>query len=511
MSSMKVLIIGGGTSGWLSAAYLAKRLKVPSQNLLDITLIESSEIGTIGVGEATIPGIRQTLSELGLDEKKFMRSCSATYKQAIKFVDWLTYPDSEKSHSYYHNFSEPLKAGPEIYAPYWVLNQEKINRDYSYSGTIQSHLCDLNLAPKRINDKDFEGPMHYAYHFDAGKLTTLLSSEAKSLGVKHLIGNVKETILNTDGSIAKLKTKEHGDLVADLYIDCTGFSAKIIEKSLGSKFNSINDTLFVDSAVTAMIDYEEDEPISSSTVSTAQESGWTWDIALSTRRGTGYVYSSKYSSKERAEEVLRNYLGERGKTAKLRHLDMRVGYRDKQWIKNCVSIGLSAGFVEPLESTGIYLVEIALRTLINLFPWQGSYDANAEQFNKLMQSQFLGAIDFIKLHYALSNRQDTPFWRDNTNEDTFPETLKTFLSRCEHKVPNIFDLPIGPQCFNIFSYYSVLYGMNHLPKLDHMRSLYKFESQADEVIKQVDSILIRAKSELKSHKELINQINNKST
>ncbi|MCO4798467.1 MAG: tryptophan 7-halogenase [Colwelliaceae bacterium] len=506
MMPFKVAIIGGGTSGWLSAAYLSKRLKLPNKQSIEITLIESSEIGTIGVGEATIPGIRQTFSELGLDEKLFMKSCSATFKQAIKFVDWNKPSEQDKSHYYYHNFSEPLKAGPEIYAPYWILNKENIGRDYAYSATIQSQLCDLNLAPKRLNDKDFEGPMHYAYHFDAGKLTKLLSSEGKSNGVKHLIGNVTETILAEDGAIEKLLTKEHGELVADLYIDCTGFSAKLIEKSLGSEFTSINDMLFVDRAVTAMVDYEDDEEIATTTVSTAQESGWIWDIALSSRRGTGYVYSSKYSSKERAEEVLRNYLGDKANVS-VRHLDMRVGYREKQWVKNCVAIGLSGGFVEPLESTGIYLVEIALRTLINLFPWQNNHLANADQFNKLMTSQFLGAIDFIKLHYALSNRDDSPFWRDNVDENTFPETLKTFLARCENKVPNVFDLPVGPQCFNIFSYYSVLYGMNHLPDIDHMRDLYKFHEKANILPKEIDNILERAKKELPNHKSLIKKIN----
>lgn len=506
MTPFKVVIVGGGTSGWLSAAFLAKRLKLSSTKSVDITLIESTDIGTIGVGEATIPGIRQTFSELGLDEKMFMKSCSATFKQAIKFVDWMKPSKNATPHHYYHNFSEPLKAGPEIYAPYWILNKNNVDRDYAYSATIQSQLCDLHIAPKRIGDKDFEGPMHYAYHFDAGKLTTLLTSEGKKNGVRHLIGNVTQTVLAEDGSIEKLITAEHGELTADLYIDCTGFSAHLIEKAMGSEFTSINDTLFVDSAVTAMVKYSDDDEIATSTVSTAQESGWIWDIALSTRRGTGYVYSSKYSTPERAEEVLKQYHGNRDDLT-FRHLKMRVGYREKQWVKNCVAIGLSGGFVEPLESTGIYLVEMAIKTLINLFPWQNNYQANADQFNKLMCSQFVGAIDFIKLHYALSNRDDTPFWQDNTNPETYPETLKAFLERCENRVPNVFDLPVGPQCFNIFSYYSVLYGMNNLPDIEHTRSLYRFTDQASQLPNQVDAILERAKKELPNHKTLISKIN----
>jgi len=509
MISKKIVIVGGGTSGWLSAAYLAKRLRMASPGLLDITLIESSEIGTIGVGEATIPGIRQTLSELGIDEKVFMKSCSATFKQAIKFVDWQETPTKGSSSSYYHNFSEPLKAGPDTYAQYWALNKDTINRPYAYCATIQGQLCDDTLSPKRMSDKDYAGPMHYAYHFDAGKFAQLLASEAKKKGVKHLIGNVTETVLAEDGSIKSLKTKEHGDLTADLFIDCTGFSAYLIEKSMGSEFTSIKDTLFVDKAVTSLVEYDEDEPIASSTKSTAKEAGWIWDIALSHRRGTGYVYSSKYTTKERAEEVLREYIGEKGEGAKLRHLDMRVGYRKKQWIKNCVSIGLSGGFVEPLESTGIYLVEIGLKTLINLFPWKGDCDANATQFNSLMESQFLGAIDFIKLHYALSNRSDTQFWRDNTDENTVPATLKEFLARCEYRVPNIFDLPVGPQCFNIFSYYAVLYGMNKVPNIEHLRTHYKYHDEARKLPQQVDEILTRAKVELPDHRKYIEELNQK--
>lgn len=507
MTPFKIAIVGGGTSGWLSAAFLAKRLKRNKENSVEITLIESSDIGTIGVGEATIPGIRQILSELGLDEKQFMRSCSATFKQAIKFVDWNQSFDSGNSHYYYHNFSEPLRIGAESFAPYWVLNKDKIGRDYSYSATIQSQLCDENFAPKRINDKDFEGPLHYAYHFDAGKLTQVLTELAKSKGVKHLIGNVTKTVLAEDGSIAKLETKEHGDLEADLFIDCTGFAAHLIEKSMGSEFTSISDTLFVDSAVTALVKYEDGDEIPATTISTAQEAGWTWDIALSTRRGTGYVYSSKYSSKERAEEVLSEYHGKSKEELTFRHLDMRVGYREKQWIKNCVSIGLSAGFIEPLESTGIYLVEIALKSLFNLFPWNKNFEANADQFNKLMSSQFVGAIDFIKLHYALSNRTDTAFWRDNTNEESFPDTLKEFLSRCKHRVPNEFDLPIGPQCFTISSYHAVLYGMNYLPDIEDQRGVHPSHEKALRLPKHIDDILAQAKTQLPNHKELIEQIN----
>jgi tryptophan halogenase len=507
MNSKKIVIVGGGTSGWLSAAYLAKRLKVASPNLLDITLIESDDIGTIGVGEATIPGIRQTLFELGIDEKVFMKSCSATFKQAIKFVDWQETPTEESSSSYYHNFSEPLKAGPDTYAQYWALNKDSIKRPYAYCATIQGQLCDNTISPKRMTDKDYTGPMHYAYHFDAGKFSQLLSSEAKKNGVKHLVGKVTETILAENGAIERLQTDKHGDLTADLFIDCTGFSAYLIEKKMGSEFTSIKDTLFVDKAVTCQVEYTEGDPIATSTVSTAQEAGWIWDIALAHRRGTGYVYSSKYTTKEKAEKVLRKYIGEKGENAQLRHLDMRVGYRSKQWVKNCVSIGLSAGFIEPLESTGIYLVEIGLKTLINLFPWKGECDANATQFNKLMESQFLGTIDFIKLHYALSNRKDTAFWRDNTNDETFPKTLKEFLVRCEYRVPNVFDLPIGPQCFNIFSYYAVLYGMNKVPNLEHLRTHYKYHEQAEKLPQQVDEILVKATKELPNHRKYIEELN----
>ncbi len=507
MNNKKIVIVGGGTSGWLSAAYLAKRLKQASSSLLDITLIESSDIPTIGVGEATIPGIRQTLSELGISEKLFMRSCNATFKQAIKFVDWVNEPENGHSSHYYHNFSEPLKAGPEMYAPYWALEKKAIGRDYSYSATIQSQLCDKYLAPKRLNDKDYTGPMHYAYHFDAGKFATLLKTEAKKNGVKHLVGNVSDVVKHSNGDIALLKTKEHGELIADLYIDCTGFSAHLIEKSMGSEFKNINDVLFVDSAVTALVEYEEGEEIATATSSTAKEAGWVWDIALATRRGTGYVYSSKYTTKQRAEEVLKEYIGKQGVNVKFRHLDMKVGYREKQWVNNCISIGLSAGFIEPLESTGIHLVEIALKTLINLFPWKGSNEASALQFNKLMQSQFQGTIDFIKMHYALSKRTDSDFWLDNQKKQTMPATLVEFLERCEYRVPNVFDLPVGPQCFNLFSYLSVLYGMGYVPDLEHVRSQFKHWPQARQMTHQIDEILKRACVELPNHRRYIEELN----
>ena len=499
-----IVILGGGTSGWLSAAYLAKKLK-DSNSDIDITLVESSDIPTIGVGEATIPNIVDTLQELEIDEYEFMRACSATFKQSIKFVAWN---DNQDKSGYYHNFTTPLDAEKFDYAQYWLNFRTEITTPYAQSCTIQGQLCDDNIAPKRLEYGPYRSPLHYAYHFDAGQFAMFLRDYAKKKGVKHQLGEVEEVALSNAGEIDSLILKCGNTINAELYIDCSGFSALLIEQKLGSEFIPLNDILFVDKAVAAQIPYDKlDQPINSATISTAQECGWTWDIGLTNRRGTGYVYSSKYSSAERAEEVLLEYLKEDAHKARIRHLDIRVGYRKEQWLKNCVAIGLSSGFVEPLESTGIYLVEIALKTLINLLPSFNHFDSAASQYNALMTSQYEGIVDFIKLHYFISKRRDTDFWRDNTDPKTCPDSLLRLLDRCKDRAPNPFDLPIGPQCFTIYSYYAVMYGMEYFPDKNDSLLDAKYMEQARQIPDKVSSILNNARADLPTHRALIDQIN----
>lgn len=494
----RVAILGGGTSGWLTAAYLSKNAKKILGYDLNITLVESSDIGTIGVGEATIPTIRDTLQTLGISERDFIKKTNATFKQSIKFINWNT--KSKQSH-YHHNFSQPYESSKYNYAEYWVANKSKVNKPYNYACTIQSDICDYNLAPKRVTDADYTGPLNYAYHLDAGKFAELLKDMSIENGVNHIVGLVSSVEQNNDGSIASILINKKQKLCADLFIDCSGFNALLIEQTLKSKFTPLSDTLFVDSAVTASVPHLNENELPSATSSTAQDSGWIWDIGLQNRRGTGYVYSSKYCDKATAEQTLADYHGVNKDELDFRHLKMKTGTRDAHWIKNCVAIGLSAGFIEPLESTGIYFVESAVKKLLYLFPRSSDMESCSEQYNSYMKSEFDSAVDFIKLHYVLSDRIDTPFWKDNKLPSSIPTSLKQLLERINHRVINAYDMPVGVSCFNIFSYFSVILGMEHTPKSQEIEK--QWPKGLIDLSKTVENILQQSLKHFPTHKELV--------
>ena len=345
-----VLIVGGGTAGWLTAAFLARTLGTAAGGVR-VTLVESSEIGIIGVGEGTFPSIRGTLNAIGLDEARFVRECDATFKQGVNFVDW-----SRVGERYFHPFNAPSQrpGAPEL-MPYWLLGEagriDEKPRAFADAVSMQQRVADASRAPKRASDGDWLGPMNYAYHFDAGKFATLLAAHAQTLGVERVIATVDRVERRDDGGIAAVVTRERGALSADLFIDCTGFRALLIGETLGAARKPLNDVLFVDRALAVQVPYPAaDTPIPSYTISTAHEAGWTWDIGLHRRRGVGYVYSSRHTSDEQAERVLRDYVGPAAEALTPRFLKLDTGYRETQWIGNCVAVGLSAGFLEPLES-----------------------------------------------------------------------------------------------------------------------------------------------------------------
>lgn len=466
-----ILVVGGGTSGWLSAAFLARKLGANQPNGVKITLIESSEIGTIGVGEATVPPMRTVIASLGLDEAEFMRQTSATFKLGIRFDDWLRTPGETGPlpDSFYHAFGEAGRFGretQEFMAPYWIMNHEHLGQRFGDHTMIEGKLCDAGRGPKRVQDPQFGGPMAYAYHFDAGLLAKLLEKVGIENGVEHLVGTVTNVKLAEDGAIEALETKEHGELKADLYLDCTGFSAHLIEKAMGVEFHSLTDSLFCDEALACQIPYPTaDQPIPPFTVSTAQPNGWIWDIPLNNRKGVGHIFSSKYTDIGAAEELLASYVGPAFKDLKTRHLKMRIGSRRQQWSKNCVSVGLSAGFLEPLESTGIHILDIALRRLVEYLPPIEEMPLAAKQFNETMNYCFADIVDFIKMHYALSRRTDSDFWIDNQRADTMTETLRDKLRGWRYRMPSVHEFENISNVFGLSGHMQILYGMDYLPDL----------------------------------------------
>jgi tryptophan 7-halogenase len=500
-----ILIVGGGTAGWLTAAYLAKALRVDEQAHLSITLLESPDIGIVGVGEATFPTIRNTLRFLGVDEAHFIRQTSATFKQGIRFVDWAQPPREGRHHSYFHPFEAPFSTDGASLAPYWLLQDEATRAPFAEAVTIQARVAGAQRAPKRPHESDFSGPLNYAYHFDAAKLAGVLADRARELGVRHLRGHAGQVVLDAAGAIEKLVCPEHGDLSADLYVDCSGFRAELIGKALGSPFKSARPILFADRAVACHTPYDRpDAPIQSYTVATAHAAGWIWDIGLAGARGVGCVYSSDHMDDDRAEAVLRDYLG--GAEVATRNIRFDAGYRQQQWIGNCVAVGLSAGFLEPLESTGVVLIEAAVAMIAELFPHSGPIDAPARRFNELMTARFDNIIVFLKLHYCLSHRPET-FWRDNADPASIPERLAELLEQWRWRPPSRFDFILDLETFAFFNYQYILYGMGFRTDLADGASEFPDVAGARKLFAKIRGFADRATQDLPSHRDLIAQIN----
>ncbi|TCS10268.1 tryptophan halogenase family protein [Caulobacter sp. BK020] len=501
-----IVIVGGGTAGWMTACYLARMLAGPDAQAVKITLVESEDIGIIGVGEGTFPSIRKTLKRIGLDEAALVREANATFKQGIRFANWRHAPSVDPSDHYYHPFQIAEQHTDLDLLPYWLLG-EAGEAPWARASTVQQAVIEARRAPKLIDHPDYAGPLSYAYHFDAVAFGQVLRRHAIGQGVVRIADTIGEVRLAQDGAIAALVGAASGELRADLYIDCTGFRAQLIGQALKSEFTSYRDQLFCDRALAVQLPYEQpDAPIASCTISTAQENGWTWDIGLQERRGVGYVYSSQHTDDERAAQVLSAYAGLAPDRLEPRLLKFEAGFRKTQWRKNCVAIGLSAGFIEPLEATGIGFSEIAALILANLFPWSGEYEQAARQFNAQMQRRYAHVIDFIKLHYCLSQREDTAFWRDNRAASSISETLKEKLQIWRHRPPSFLDVDLNHDIFVEQNWQYILYGMGFATDLTGRAPALRFSAAAREEFASIAEQARFALTVMPDHRALIDEV-----
>lgn len=447
--------------------------------------MESADIGILGVGEGTFPTIRRTLRRIGVDETTLVRECSASFKQGARFVHWRNTPGSGAPDHYVHGFQVTQQPTGLDLLPYWLLGVAGRDAGWDEVNTPQRRVADASLAPKLITHADFQGPLNYAYHFDAVKLAQYLRKVAVSHGVHHLVDTVDAVNLTEDGAIRSVKSREHGELDADLYVDCTGFRAQLIGAALGVPYKSCRSVLFCDTALAMQVPHAPDAPIASYTVSTAHESGWIWDIALDHRRGIGNVYSSAHTDDARAEQILRNYIGKASEGLTARKIRFDAGYREINWKKNCVAIGLSSGFFEPLEATGILFAEVAAVMLSNLFPWGGDLEVAARQYNDIMRRRYERALDFIKLHYCISERRDSPFWHDNVAAGSIPDSLQELLLRWRHRPPDSIDIDTNVDIFTEASWQYVLYGMGYRTDLQPRAGVLRFYDQAREAFAEI--------------------------
>lgn len=460
----RVVIVGGGTAGWLAAC----RIAASARTTLTITLIESPDIPTIGVGEGTWPTMRGTLERIGIAEADFLTACDASFKQGSSFTAWHTgAPDDQ----YFHPFVPPPAAEPRDLVAAWDHAPVK---PFAETVCPQPALCRLNLAPRQRAMPDYGGAVNYAYHLDAVKLAGLLMRHGtERLGVRHVRDHVTSVTSADNGAIAAVDTRGNGAIAGDLFLDCTGHAAMLTGGHFAVPFIDRTSQLFNDRALAVQVPVAPDSAIASHTSATAHAAGWIWDIGLPTRRGIGCVYSSAHAGDDDAAATLEAYLRRTAPWTTLdalspRRLTFRSGHRERFWQGNCLAIGLSAGFLEPLEASAIVLAELSIDALIDNFPaTRDTMDIHARRFNELFRYRWDRIVEFLKLHYVLSQRQE-PYWRDHREAASVPARLADLLHIWRDQPPSQYDFPSANEVFPAASYQYILYGMGFAPPHDSL-------------------------------------------
>lgn len=449
-----IVILGGGTAGWLAACLVAARADPAAARPLSVTLVESPDIPTIGVGEGTWPTMRRTLQRIGIDEAEFLIACDASFKQGSRFIGWC---DGSAGDAYLHPFTPPPEGDArDLIAAWAALGGD---RPFADVVSVQPGVCAAGLAPRQRTMPDYAGALNYGYHLDAGKLAAMLARHATArLGVRHVRDHVTGVERAADGDIAAVIARDGGRIAGDLFIDCTGHAALLIGETLGVPFVERGDVLFNDSALAVQVPVPPGSAVAAQTNATAHDAGWIWDIGLPTRRGVGCVYSSAHMSDTAAEAVLARYLGVPDPAALgARRLRFRSGHRARFWDRNCVAIGLSAGFLEPLEASAIVLIELSLDALLDGFPAErGVMDMLARRFNDQLRYRWDRIVDFLKLHYVPSGRSGA-YWDDH--RASVPDSLAELMQLWRHQPPSPADFGAAEEIFPAASHQYVLYGM----------------------------------------------------
>jgi len=500
-----IVILGGGSAGWLTAGVLASEHCVKSNPEITVTLVESPDVKTIGVGEGTWPSMRETLRRMGVSESDLVRECDASFKQASKFVGWV---NGQPDDHYYHPFSAPQDYGDVNLVPAWA----EIDGAPGFADAVsfQPHLCEKGRAPKQIVTPEFAAVANYAYHLDAGKFGRFMQKFCvEQLGVRHLLTHIDGVDTADNGDISALRTGDDR-IEGDLFIDCTGFSSILMTRHYQIPRVSTTDVLFCDTALAVQVPYPSpDTPITSHTVATAREAGWIWDIGLPTRRGVGYVYSSAHTSDEQAERTLLDYVGEQAVSlpASPRKIPITPGHLETFWHKNCVAVGISAGFIEPLEASALALIEMSAQMIADDLPaTRELMDVAADRFNKRFLYRWDRIVDFLKLHYVLSRREDSDFWLDNRRPDTVPDRLMELLELWRYRPPGRRDFPQIEEIFPAASYQYVLYGMGFKPDPSaHSRRLDDRQA-AHAAFRANQQLTAKYLSGLPSNRELIRHV-----
>jgi tryptophan halogenase len=480
----RVVIAGGGTAGWVAAAALIKELGP----LIDVTLVESDEIGTVAVGESTIPTTRTFHNILGIYEQAFVSATQATFKLGIEFQNWNKVGDR-----YFHAFGSVGKA-------VWMADFQHFWLEAVRQGFGGDYI-DYSLEAQAAKANRFEthdgAQIGYAYHLDATAYARFLRSLAEPAGVKRVEGKIKHVAQNPEtGFVEALELESGVRIEGDLFLDCTGFRALLSEQTLKTGFEDWSHWLATDSAL--VVQTEPTAPPVPYTRAIAHENGWRWQIPLQTRVGNGFVYCSDHISEDQARA---QFLGavEGGPLFDPRLLRFKAGMRKRSWTKNVIALGLASGFVEPLESTSIHMIKIAVTRLIQNFPFAGVTESLTERFNMLARREMEHVRDFIILHYKLTERDDSAFWRrcrDMEIPASLAERIRLFRE-------NATAYQAGDELFRIDSWVMVMLGQGVQPAAYHHVAQLMEPARLKQALTDLKAGIAQQVGKLPSHQQFV--------
>jgi hypothetical protein len=494
----RIAIIGGGTAGWMAAMLLAHHF---GPRGAQVSVLESPAVPIIGVGEGSTPWLRGFFDLLGIEESEWMPECHATYKCGIAFEQWSTRAGFE---SYFHPFASMLD---NLTLTQFVHNaQARVNGHDVHAHPnrffIAARLAAERKAPKP--QREFPFDVWYGYHFDAVLLGQYLHRKAVERGVRYVSCHVERANLDPSGDIRSVTTREHGDIEADFFVDCTGFAGLLIQKALGTPFVGFGENLFNDAAVA--MPTPMGERIGSQTVSIAMKHGWRWQIPLTNRYGNGYVYSSAFCSADDAERELRDSLGLADSAVEARHLKMRVGRVTEHWRRNCLAVGLSQGFIEPLEATALLFIQRTVQQFIELAGAGEMDDAARQRFNDKVNQHFEGTRDYIVTHYKTNSRKDTEYWRANAaNPNISPALTELYATWMSGRsiAPDVGRQRLG-RGYPIFSWYCILAGMGIFPEGERLHVPNAAAAAYD--MAEIDNLIERSALNFRDQREVLERI-----
>jgi tryptophan halogenase len=485
----RVVIVGGGTAGWMAASGLAKSLG----ETIDITLVESDVIGTVGVGEAVIPVIKSFHALLELEEKDFINAVNGTYKLGIEFENW-----GRLGESYFHPFGSPgVEAWAAQFHHYWLKARRQ-----GETHALRTFSLEASMAQAGKFTLGSEPQPQYAYHFDASLYAKLLRKIAEAHGVKRLEGKVVDVNVHGESGFIQSVQLESGELIeGDLFIDCSGFRGLLIQQALKTEWEDWSHWLRNDSAVA--VQTESVSPPAPYTRSTARTCGWQWKIPLQNRVGNGLVYSSEYLSDDEAKKSLLNNI--EGKPInEARVIKFRTGRRSQQWVKNCVAVGLSSGFLEPLESTSIHLIQNSVLRLVRMFPAMEIDPVEVRQFNNETTAEIENIRNFIILHYKVNQRSDSKYWVD-CREMPIPESLAHKIALFESNARVVRE---NNEMFRECSWAAVMLGQGMVPTGYHPFVDNLSDQQLQGLMAEVTTNVSRIVDASPSHRDFLRVLKN---